>query len=443
VGRGDSGRPDVALPGDLAVWRAALGIPITTSDRPVITGSGKRADGHRALSLAVGILDGIVASIPVAWDVRISRSLTAAGPVAIGLARRGPRRRSPRRDWSERSSSVAVSAAASIRRSRSRSVPSDRGITTATTADLVRDRAVLVDRTGSGVLHELNSAATAAGSPRSGLAAAGASLGRRHGGRVAGDRAAGQRSSGFRPTPWLRERRALPGPGARVAGYVVLCGFRKRSACSRSSVVRGRRRPRRRARGLSARAGEGGPARRRRSPGNSRSVARSARARRVNAQDAGDDHRQRFAWNREARVRPRRGAHRRRHHRTASARSSGMSGDLTPVTTCRDSAPRTPGRSQSCSVSQVTGTSLRSAGCRGRGGSVSSVPTCPTATIGDTEARSRTAPIVAILRENAAHFGPWPEPGRRRRSPRRRRNALRHRHRRPLHWADGGHRCSS
>jgi hypothetical protein len=27
VGRGDSGRPYVALPGDLAVWRAALGIP--------------------------------------------------------------------------------------------------------------------------------------------------------------------------------------------------------------------------------------------------------------------------------------------------------------------------------------------------------------------------------------------------------------------------------
>jgi hypothetical protein len=63
---------------------------VTTSDRPVIAGSGKRADGHRALSLAVGVLDGVVASIPVAWDVRLTRSLIGAGPVAFGLARRGP-----------------------------------------------------------------------------------------------------------------------------------------------------------------------------------------------------------------------------------------------------------------------------------------------------------------------------------------------------------------
>ena len=63
---------------------------VMTSDRPVITGSGRRTEGSRALSLAVAALDGVVASIPLAWDVRHPRSLTAGGPLAFGLARRGP-----------------------------------------------------------------------------------------------------------------------------------------------------------------------------------------------------------------------------------------------------------------------------------------------------------------------------------------------------------------
>jgi hypothetical protein len=85
--------PLLAEPAPLDGTPAIESVPaplVTTSDRPVIAGSGKRTDGHRALALAVGILDGVVASIPVAWDVRLSRSLTAAGPVAFGLARRGP-----------------------------------------------------------------------------------------------------------------------------------------------------------------------------------------------------------------------------------------------------------------------------------------------------------------------------------------------------------------
>jgi hypothetical protein len=63
---------------------------VTTSDRPVIAGSWKRAEGQREPLLAAMGEIGVVASHPLAWDVRLPGSVAAADPAQLGHAQRGP-----------------------------------------------------------------------------------------------------------------------------------------------------------------------------------------------------------------------------------------------------------------------------------------------------------------------------------------------------------------
>jgi hypothetical protein len=63
---------------------------VPASDRPVVAGGAKRADGQRAPSLAPPAAAAAATSVPVAWDVPLQGSLTSVGPVALGLSRRGP-----------------------------------------------------------------------------------------------------------------------------------------------------------------------------------------------------------------------------------------------------------------------------------------------------------------------------------------------------------------
>jgi hypothetical protein len=63
---------------------------VPASDRPVVAGSAKRADGQRAPSPAPITAAAAATSVPLAWDVPLHGSLTSVGPVALGLSRRGP-----------------------------------------------------------------------------------------------------------------------------------------------------------------------------------------------------------------------------------------------------------------------------------------------------------------------------------------------------------------
>jgi hypothetical protein len=63
---------------------------VPASDRPVVTGGAKRADGQRAPSMAATGGGAATASIRFVWDLPLHGSLTSVGPVALGLTRRGP-----------------------------------------------------------------------------------------------------------------------------------------------------------------------------------------------------------------------------------------------------------------------------------------------------------------------------------------------------------------
>jgi hypothetical protein len=63
---------------------------VPASDRPVVAGAAKRADGQRAPSLAPNAGAAAAAWVRLVWDVPLHGSLTSVGPVALGLTRRGP-----------------------------------------------------------------------------------------------------------------------------------------------------------------------------------------------------------------------------------------------------------------------------------------------------------------------------------------------------------------
>jgi hypothetical protein len=63
---------------------------VPVSDRPVVAGGAKRADGQRAPSLAPTGTAAAGTWVRLAWDVPLHGSLSSVGPVALGLTRRGP-----------------------------------------------------------------------------------------------------------------------------------------------------------------------------------------------------------------------------------------------------------------------------------------------------------------------------------------------------------------
>ena len=63
---------------------------VPASDRPVVSGGGKRAEGQRAPSLASTAGGAPRASVELVRDVPVDGSPTSVGPIALGLTRRGP-----------------------------------------------------------------------------------------------------------------------------------------------------------------------------------------------------------------------------------------------------------------------------------------------------------------------------------------------------------------
>jgi hypothetical protein len=85
-----------SIPGELVTafdGSSIASVPVDVvpaSDRPVVTGGAKRADGQRAPSMAPTGGGAATASVRFVWDLPLHGSLTSVGPVALGLTRRGP-----------------------------------------------------------------------------------------------------------------------------------------------------------------------------------------------------------------------------------------------------------------------------------------------------------------------------------------------------------------
>ena len=65
-------------------------VPVTVSDRPLFSDGARRAEGPRLLATSTGSVHRLSALVSTGDDLVGSPSLLLAGPMALGVARRGP-----------------------------------------------------------------------------------------------------------------------------------------------------------------------------------------------------------------------------------------------------------------------------------------------------------------------------------------------------------------